>query len=312
MNLRTLFFNDLGRIRSGWRAIIFLIPFIVISICLSVVVSGILLITSTDLEKHHALVLGLSGLVSLVPAVVLGWLCGSLLEGLPFRALGCWFTEGWWKNLAVGCLVGSVSIAIAVLIAEVGGGLNFTFDIANSGQTIIESLAISLAVFALAAAFEESLFRGYVLQTLNRAGLGWLAIALTAIFFGLVHLGNPGANAISTANTMLAGVWFGVAYLKTRDLWFPFGIHLIWNWMQGSVFGIEVSGLTDITPAPVLTEIDRGPAWLTGEHYGIEASIACTIAILISIALIYILPGIRPSDEMMAMTSNENPSQVHS
>ena len=75
--------------------------------------------------------------------------------------------------------------------------------------------------------------------------------------------------------------------------------------MQGSVFGIEVSGLTEISPAPVLTEIDRGPAWLTGENYGIEASIACTVAILVSVALIHFLPMIRPSEEMIAMTSSE-------
>ncbi len=104
---------------------------------------------------------------------------------------------------------------------------------------------------------------------------------------------------------MLAGVWFGIAYLRTRDLWFPFGIHVLWNWTQGSVFGIEVSGLTKLSPAPIFNEVDRGPAWLTGEHYGIEGSLACTIAILISIALIHFLPGISPDKELMEMTSHE-------
>ena len=286
--------------------------FIFASLVVGTLTAAILLSAHIDLDSHRALFLFLNGAVSLVPAIGLGWLCGRFLEGLPFRALGCWFTNGWLKHLGLGCIVGAVTIGLAVLIASASGGLSFTLNIAKGQEAILETLGVSLAVFAVAAAFEESLFRGYMLQTLNRSGLGWLAIAMTAVFFGLVHLGNPGANAISTANTMLAGVWFGIAYLKTRDLWFPFGIHLVWNWMQGSVFGIEVSGLTEISPAPVLNEIDRGPAWLTGESYGIEASIACTVAILVSVALIHFLPMIRPSEEMLAMTSTETPRTMSS
>ena len=142
-------------------------------------------------------------------------------------------------------------------------------------------------LFAVAAAYEEALFRGYFLQTLARGGYAWLAISLTSVFFATVHLGNPSANAVSTINTALAGVWFGIAYLRTRDLWFAWGLHLMWNFFQGSVFGIEVSGLTDIARPSLLTETDTGPAWLTGGDYGIEASLGCTAAILISIAVVH-------------------------
>jgi len=81
-----------------------------------------------------------------------------------------------------------------------------------------------------------------------------------AALFASGHLGNPNASAFAWLNTFLAGVWFGVAYWKTGDLWFPFGMHLAWNWMQGAFFGIEVSGLTEITASPLLKEIDRGPS----------------------------------------------------
>jgi len=306
MRSGTAFINEFGRIRSGWRVVIFLIPVIVFTISATVALTAILIALGIDTTAHNALVMALSAFVSLVPAILFGWVCGRLLEGLPFRALGCWFTPGWLKNLLLGAVIGAGTIGVAVLLAGVPGGLSFTFDTANTSKAVGESLVVSLAVFALAAAFEEALFRGYVLQTLNRAGLGWLAIGLTSAFFGLGHLANPAANLISTTNTVLAGIWFGLAYLKTRDLWFPFGIHLMWNWMQGSILGIEVSGLTEISTAPLFNEIDRGPAWLTGEHYGIEASIACTIAILISIVTIYFLPGgVGPDKELLAMTSSE-------
>jgi membrane protease YdiL (CAAX protease family) len=306
MRSGTFFINEFGRIRSGWRAMIFVIPFFVATLALTALATVFLLAVGISIKENYILVLAIGNLVTLASALLFGWLCGKYLEALPFRALGAWFTEGWLKHLMLGLALGAVTIGVAVAIPLVSGALTFTVDIANSREAIAKSLLVSLGIFIVAAASEEAFFRGYVLQTLNRAGYGLLAIIVTSAFFGVFHLLNPEPTLISTTNTALAGVWFGFAYLKTRDLWFPFGIHLIWNWMQGSIFGIEVSGLTKLSPAPVLNEIDRGPAWLTGEHYGIEGSIACTIAILISIALIYFLPRIQVDKEMLAMTSHES------
>jgi CAAX amino terminal protease family. len=109
-----------------------------------------------------------------------------------------------------------------------------------------------------------------------------------------MHVSNPRADALSWINTFIAGIWFTIGYFKTHDLWFPFGLHLMWNWMQGAFFGIEVSGLSSVTSAPLLIENDRGPAWLTGESYGIEAGIACTAALILSTAAIYFFPTKRP------------------
>jgi len=79
-------------------------------------------------------------------------------------------------------------------------------------------------------------------------------------------------------------------------------LHLMWNWMQGAIFGIEVSGLTAIVHSPLLKESDHGPAWLTGENYGIEASVACTIALIVSTIAIYYLPFLKPSEEMRKLS----------
>jgi membrane protease YdiL (CAAX protease family) len=305
MRSGTLFLNEFGRIRSGWRCAIFVVIFILSSVVFELAADLLLAAEGIDPRQERLIAFAVDGTIILLLALTIGWVCGRYLEGLPFRALGCWFTSGWLKHLLSGCAVGAISIGIAVLITVLSGGLTFRWDDLYTNGAVAESLIFSLGVFAVRGAMEEVLVRGYMLQTLNRSRLGWLAIASTALLFGILHVKNPGANAFSTANTMLAGIWFGLAYFKTRDLWFAFGIHLMWNWIQGSVFGIEVSGLTDVSRAPLLNEIDRGQAWLTGEQYGIEASIACTIAILISMAVIYFMPGIRPDDEMLAMSSTE-------
>jgi energy-coupling factor transporter transmembrane protein EcfT len=145
-----------------------------------------------------------------------------------------------------------------------------------------------------------------MLQTFARAKLAWLAIALTSLFFASAHLNNPNADYISILNTILAGIWFGVAYLKTRNLWFVFGLHLMWNWAQGAFLGLPVSGITELTTAPLFRVSELGIKQITGGDYGIEGGIAATIAIIVSTLIIWFLPFLKPTEEMLALTSKES------
>ena len=305
MNLGYILFNEFGRPRSGWRFTIFLFLFIIFGLSLGSAADALLSKQPIGFGQGSVLFLLVNSAISLFLAILLGWLCGKFLEDLPFRALGCAFTKNWFKNLILGFVIGTVSIGFAALIAVAAGGLKFQYNQTAGSSAILLTLGISFLIFAVAAAFEEALFRGYMLQTFSRSGLAWLAIVLTSVFFAAAHLDNENSNWISMSNTALAGIWFGAAYLKTRDLWFPFGLHLMWNWMQGAIFGIEVSGLKNITTAPLMREIDSGPAWLTGGDYGIEGGIACFIALIFSIVLIYFLPFLKPTEEMLALTSEE-------
>jgi membrane protease YdiL (CAAX protease family) len=296
MTANDIFWGSEGKLRSAWRFAIFAVAYIFVSICLTVPTAAVVI--GLSLRGPDAFLI--SSIVSLIPALVIGWLCGRFLEGLPFRALGASFTDGWGMHFLLGSLIGALSLSFAVCIAAVFGELDFSSNEIPI-SSVVHSMILSLLIFGAAAAFEEALFRGYVLQTFARSGLAWFAILFTSFFFGAVHLNNPNANYLAAANTTLAGVWFGVAYLKTRDLWFVWGLHLFWNWMQGSIFGIEVSGLTEIVQSSLLKESDRGPAWLTGENYGIEASISCTIALIVSTIAIYFFPWFKPSEEIMAL-----------
>lgn len=302
--MRYLFFDDREKLRSGWRASIFLAGFIFTAAILAILAYRSVEAVGIDVSAASSSGMILNAAVSLTPAILLGWLCAKYLEGLPFRSLGVSLTTNWHRHLLVGSGLGAATMALSVVITMISGGLGFGLNSAATTGQIAGSLAVSLLIFGAAAAFEEVLFRGYILQTFARSGLAWLAIILTSVFFGAVHLGNPNAGVISTVNTMLAGVWFGLAYLKTRDLWFVWGLHLTWNWVQGSIFGIEVSGITSVTLWPLLKEIDHGPSWLTGVDYGIEGGIVCTIAIIISVVLIFKLPAVEPDPELLKMTTS--------
>lgn len=288
--MHSLFFDNSNKLRSGWRAAIFLIAFFVLAKIFLTIEEIVISSLTIDLETAKLLFFVVNSLGLLLLALLIGGIAGKFFENLPYKALGAAFTKAWLRHLTVGIAIGGATLSLAVLITLVFGGESFELNLSGGMAAVASSLAVSFVIFAAGAAWEEAFFRGYILQTFSRSGLAWLAILLTSLFFGAVHLGNPNANLISTVNTILAGIWFSVAYLKTRDLWFVWGIHLMWNWMQGSFFGIEVSGLTNITTTPLLKEIDSGPSWLTGQNYGIEGGVACTFALVLSMGLIYFLP----------------------
>lgn len=306
MNASEIFINQAGRLRSGWRLAIFLLAFIFFGGVFSGIAQIILARLNTTDGIDFSVFISVNNFFLLLAAILLGWLCGKLLEDLPFRALGAAFTKGWLKDLLLGLLFGALTLLVAVGIAYVFGNLRFSFNAAQTQTAIFHSMFVSLVVFTIGAAWEEAFFRGYLLQTFARARLAWFGIALTATYFAAAHLRNDNADYLSTFNTALAGIWFGIAYLKTRTLWFPFGLHLFWNWFQGAIFGIEVSGITALTNAPVLIETDAGPKWLTGANYGIEGGIGCTVAVLLSMAAIWFLPLLKPTAEMLVLTSEEN------
>lgn len=312
MNLNTILFDQIGRLRSGFRIAAFLALFILMAGSLSIILASVIGSMNIGVGEGSLLASSVNSLVIIVSALVCGWLCGKLLEkDLPFRYTGAWFTKGWLKHLIYGCVLGTAAFTIAVAAAAAFGGLSLTLNPEFGTASIPVSVLSAFVIFAFGAALEEALFRGYVLQTLVRSGWVWLGIAITAIPFGIVHLGNPDAKLISTLNTVLAGVWLGIAYLKTRDLWFVWGMHLAWNWVQNSIFGIEVSGL-NFTSSPLLKEIDRGPEWMTGLNYGLEGGISVTVALIVAILLTHYAPGIKPDEELIEFTNGSskiNPSE---
>lgn len=308
MENKSIFHNEFGRIRSGWRFSIFLLAFVLLSGIFVVGAVGLLSRLPIGFSQESLLAFIIPFLITAAIAVFLGWIFGRFFEDLPFRALGVWFTKNWLKDLISGLTLGAVSIGIAALIAYLFGGMRFETN-QNSGNTaILLTLGVTLLIFTVGAIAEEVLFRGYLLQTMTRAKLAWVGVILTSFLFASAHNSNPGASVFSWINTLLAGVWLAAAYLKTRNIWFPFGIHLTWNWVQGAFFGINVSGLSELASAPLMRVSEKGNAFIGGGDYGLEGGIACTVALIISTALIWFLPIFKATDEMLALTDSEQPA----
>src|SRR5712692_4402710 len=290
MERHNFFIDAKGHLRSGWRLVIFLITFLVCAklleaIVLAVIAFGFKRPAEEIWTGNLAFVFGAGVLFG--SATLVGWGCGAILEGLSFRALGWSLHHGWLRNAATGSAIGALTLLLAAAFAAATRGLKFSLD-SLGAASIEKTLVVSAFIFVFAAAAEEVLFRGYPLQTLTRANLAWLGVLLTSVPFAAVHLNNPhAARGFTFANTALAGVWLAIAYLRTRSLWFPLGLHWSWNWTQASLLGLPVSGIERIAPAPLLHAMNAGPDWLTGGAYGIEGGAACTIALLVSTVVIW-------------------------
>lgn len=152
-----------------------------------------------------------------------------------------------------------------------------TLELWSAGAYSIQSAgdAPLWALFLLTAVVpgitEEIVSRG-ILFRLTEEGLGtWIALAVSALFFGFAHASNPGASPWSSmAIALEAGVLFGLLYHVTRSLWWCIGLHAGWNFVQGAVFGIPVSG---IAVDGLLESTLHGPDWLDGGGFGAEASV---------------------------------------
>jgi uncharacterized protein len=309
MVLHKIFINEFGRLRSGWRVLLFVFAFIaawfLIATSLRIVYAAAR--TAAPSLPYAAFASDVIYRVSLLAAaLVAGYLCARIFEGLPWRSLGLTFHRGWLRDLIIGSVIGFASLVVAVAIATLGGGLSFSLgDVALAiGRSLVGSVVLLLA----AALAEEAMFRGYALQTLSRAKLAWLGVLLTSVPFGLVHLSNPNVvPGVTFVNTVVAGLWLAVAYLRTRSLWLPLGVHWSWNWALGWFFGLPISGIK-LFSHPLLQATDAGPAWLTGGSYGIEGGLACTVALILSTVFLWRTSWVSATPELKKLTSEENPA----
>jgi len=307
MAISKLFLNEANRLRSGWRLALFIAAFIAVFFLFSVVARvAIVVAEGLHLSSNAYVENVIFRVIFLSAAVLAGWSCNYWLEGLPWRALGLSLHTGWSKDFLVGSLVGAGSLLLAALIAFAAGGLRFALSSSALLFPIARTLIGTAALFIVAALAEEATFRGYPLQTLTRAKLLLFGICLTSVPFAIIHWQNPGATVFSTLNTAIAGVWLAAAYLKTRSLWFPLGVHWAWNWAQGSVLGVAVSGL-NLTGHTLFRAVDKGPAWLTGGSYGLEGGAVSTLVLVVSTLFILRTKLVSATPDLKQLTSEENP-----
>jgi uncharacterized protein len=281
-----------GVLRGGWRALCFG----ALAIAPYLLLSGL---AGSDSPQSEAS-LEVSAGMFVVYLFLIGWLlfvswfCLRVFERMGFRSLGLAPHEGWLRDVAKGFGLSGAMIAAVVGLQWAGGGSRVRVNPVfwDEPAAVVGQVLAALLLLIAAAAYEEIAFRGFAFQTLLRGAPAVVPIALLSVFFGLVHWDNPSRTVFSTLNTVLAGVWLSIAYLRTRSLWFPIALHTGWNWAMGAIFGLPVSGLL-IPRRPLLLSTSGEPLWLTGGGYGSEGGAAATLVFLLGTALVWRAPWLR-------------------
>lgn len=269
---RWMVFSPLARI--AFFTALYIVLFVLASKAL-----GLLRFFAPD-STHLRYALGklIAQLVSAVPAYLV---LVHTIERRPLRELSAGEAP---SGLATGALLGAVLFSAIVLVLWLAGSYHVLS--LNPGANWLPGV---LTAGIGAGVAEEIITRG-VLFRIVEEGLGtWAALVISALFFGMAHIFNPGATLWSSlAIAIEAGVLLALLYHLTRSLWPCMGLHAAWNIMQGTVFGIPVSG-TEANG--VLISQRTGPDWLSGGAFGAEASVvalvicSCVSALLLVITL---------------------------
>ena len=215
------------------------------------------------------------------------------VEKRPIRTLG-FYKENFLSSLLKGFGLG-LALFLLTLLGLVALG-QYQFDSIHLNLYSLVFVVFTIPFWILQGTAEEVVSRAWLLpQLASRTNLK-LAVLISSLFFTLLHTGNSGLTPLSLVNLFLFGVAMSLYLLKTDTVWGIAGIHGAWNFAQGNLFGILVSGQPSGTS--LMTFLPQGNQdWLSGGSFGIEGSIVSSI--ILFLLILYLAYQLRKENERM-------------
>ncbi|MBQ9857647.1 MAG: CPBP family intramembrane metalloprotease [Oscillospiraceae bacterium] len=193
--------------------------------------------------------------------------------------------SGWLRSYLKGYVIGIALLLVCALVLWLMGDLDFAF----ADNVPIVYILMFFAGFVIQGMSEEVLVRGYFMVSLaNRCHVA-IAVGISSVAFALLHLSNPGISLLALLNLTLYGVFMAVYVLRTDNLWGACAIHSAWNFAQGNLVGISVSGNAPMPTVAIMNPIGES-ALFHGGDFGLEGGLIVTIVILAAILLTVFLP----------------------
>jgi membrane protease YdiL (CAAX protease family) len=298
--MASFFLDKSGRLRTAWRFAVFLLGFLLVQLGVGLMlVIGVLVflfaagkqlsslnLNPDSIEAYTVTLQIIAALPMALGSFGFVWACRRFLDRRSIWSLGLVRPgRGLTESVPGGLLLGTVPMLLAICVLLAAGGLAWD-GVSASLQT-----ALLVPTFVVMAFTEEIVCRGYLLQNLIDIGRPRFGICLSSAIFWLLHGLNPAAwsSPIVAINLFGAGVTLALAYCVSRNIWFPTAAHFGWNFAQGVLFQVPVSGIKTDGLFDVHV-VATAPTWLTGGQFGIEGSILATLAELaMSLGLGYVL-----------------------
>lgn len=175
-------------------------------------------------------------------------------------------TPGMGREWATGALIGAGLITGCVLIL-LGLGL-YRIEGLNPVSFLIPAVALAIS----SGTFEELFFRGVIFKSVEDMAGSWIALIVSSLVFGFVHLLNPAGTIVGAVYISIeAGLLLAAAYLLTRRLWLAMGVHMAWNYTLSAIYSGIVSG--GVSDPGLIQGVFEGPQLLTGGSFGLESSV---------------------------------------
>jgi membrane protease YdiL (CAAX protease family) len=303
--VNTIFIAPDGRLRAIWRFVFSVVFVIVAPMFLAQWVIGAPI--QNDLARDIVVtcstalfaLLGSLFLLSMFDQVSGG--PGSLLRELGFSG----GARRAFVDSILGLAAGFIMITIAVLAIALFGRIR-PARVPINLHTFLYGIIITFWL-VVAAISEELQFRLYAFRELRESMGTVFAAVLLSVMFGAVHTNNPGFGKVALLNTALIGGLLAMAYIRTRTVWMIWAIHFGWNFALGVIYGLPVSGFSF---AVAVRSTTVGSRWLTGNRYGIEASLNGAFVILIGYVLVWFFtaPRAREFAKLEAIRRREEKS----
>lgn len=284
--MKKLFIGSDGCIRSGWQMVLLYLGMNIAQLALIMpinIILGIIIgIQSTrgDVSgieafltsyAYQSITIALCNLISIVAIIILF----KVMNRKTTEDMGLTPVKRDYKDLLIGLLLGAASITLIIGINYIMGDTRF------NEVHITWDLLLGLILFISVGFVEEILVRGCFQHIIYyRHGIAW-AIIIPALIFSVMHFLNPNISYIAALNIALVGVVFGIMTYKSGNLWMAIGYHITWNYFQGNIFNIEVSG--SAYGRGLIKSIRVEDNLLNGGAFGIEGGLICTLLLIITI-----------------------------
>ncbi|MGH9640651.1 MAG: lysostaphin resistance A-like protein, partial [Bryobacteraceae bacterium] len=227
------------------------------------VLLGLTVFSAALLAAFGPIIASICGL--LATGLLANWLTMRIFDRRPLLQIGLEGGRASVHNFILGMVLAAITAALMLAAPLIAGGGHLAPR--AHANVSLPSVAFYFLLLFLGAAGEEMIFRGYAFQLLVDKLGPFAAVLPVAVIFGLAHSSNPHASALGIVNTIIWGIVLGYAFLRSRDLWFPIGLHYGWNFVL-PLFGVNLSGLTiDVTRYTY--RWDLSPLW-SGGAYGPE------------------------------------------
>ncbi|MGN6715565.1 CPBP family intramembrane glutamic endopeptidase [Anaerocolumna jejuensis] len=207
----------------------------------------------------------------------------KFVEKRPVRSLG-FQARSPLKSYTFGFLAGLSAITAIILILLLTGAIKLNYYPIEYGYMVLNFGTAALS-WMVQSASEEIAIRGWLIPSLEKKSSPIMAITITSVIFGILHLFSSGVTILSFTNLILSGIFFAGYAILNGNIWGVCGLHFAWNFALANIYGLPFSGFA-VNGARIFKAQQAGPRLLTGGDFGPEGGLVTTIILLAGIAVL--------------------------